>query len=61
MGSYIVTLGVQFLTGFSGADRWSTNRKLAFPFRDREAADRQADRINGLKLGNQKAKVKAGR
>ena len=58
---WIVTLGVQFLTGVAGGDRWSTERKLAQSFSDREAADKIACRINDMRLGNTRAKVKMTR
>lgn len=54
---WIVCLGVQYLTGFAGAERWSTNLNLAFPFTDQTAAKQIAKQINDQKLGNNKARV----
>lgn len=55
--TYVVCLGVHYLTGFAGPDRWTTNSILAFGFTDQEAAQRAADRINAMKLGHNKARV----
>ncbi|MBS0202810.1 MAG: hypothetical protein JSS49_07930 [Planctomycetes bacterium] len=54
---YVVKCGNNYLTGFMGRDGWNPSVGLAFPFTDKGAASRQADRINGLKLGNTKATV----
>lgn len=57
MAEFVVALGSQYLTGFAGSHSWTTNLSLAFGFSDRDAADRQAKRINDLKLGHNKARV----
>lgn len=57
MADYVISLGSQYLTGFAGSHSWTTHLTLAFGFTDRDAADRQAQRINDLKLGHNKARV----
>ena len=52
---YVVRCGCRYLTDLQGG--WSPEVSVAFGFTDQSAAIGQADRINGLKLGNTKATV----